>query len=982
MEVAVLESEGLPRGSLLSVRFGGIKRQAPVDKVHTSALKFPCSMESCCDPLKIEVLQPVAAARLVLQHREETYNVGLNPNGTCQESMSVNLQVRSTSAMLPQRPESANPIRSKTTTPSNLRPQSAPLKFQDSAISAREYLEVHGLLRYIQGLLHAVIQVRPEDPFQFMIQQLSAAAPKTNCPTPAHPCFAAASPTPEKVQKSTDNVVPQRQAVADDRHQESCRLRLKAALVMASCDGTLAAALDATGVQERRGGAQQPSALTQEVPIQPLLVAPAAQATEAEQLDVRTLGPPTDVRDEAPADANTREEEALPVDIESHAPERPLPDEEPVQEDAPLHHQHASGVAPPDHHNMASGEEQAPEDVQTLQEPSIVNPPTDGVNSVAVDATEEHEASMPPATPTMPPATPVAPVRSKRPGAQRGSMVIQAEADSILMHAASSSGCLQEVPELETSMQVGETRERLKQSLLNASASGALDEALKRIVVPGSLQSDTSPDTRSDARTEQVVESFVPPPPPATVEAPEAPKDMPRKLPEEKSTKGGRFNSNDGSGSYASAGHKRRRRLMNSAFVFIKPHAVNNRVSTLVKEALTVNEMIIRREGTISEEDVDMGTLIDKHYQSIRSKASLLTPSQLNVSKDAFKSKFGVDWDEALDSGRTLNAQEACAELGLDATQIAAKWSDARKAQRLMKFGEGCYCAELDMEDKGPYYVFNGFFLAMRQRYVAKGAAIQYFVVEWDSKRLSWADFREKVIGPTDPAQAPRSSLRGTLYASWQEWGLHAQPDMGDNGLHASKSPFEGFVERSNWLGQNADRDPFGMRLLQAGISMEQLQDWTKDTQVRLTPDCQESSMFEALIDLDANECLDKCRLIADANPRKAVAATASAALEPAAGTPKEPSPAASDRRISTTTQAAPDVSRPGSATRPEESQSRLSSPSESLTLTELRGIHEAIRELRSENVTLKRQVDSMATEMTVWKKECKVLAGKLEDKA
>ena len=39
-------------------------------------------------------------------------------------------------------------------------------------------------------------------------------------------------------------------------------------------------------------------------------------------------------------------------------------------------------------------------------------------------------------------------------------------------------------------------------------------------------------------------------------------------------------------------------------------------------------------------------------------------------------------------------------------------------------------------------YVINGFYMSMREKYVAKGASIYYFTVEWDEKDLSWEDFR------------------------------------------------------------------------------------------------------------------------------------------------------------------------------------------------------------------------------------------------
>ena len=49
-----------------------------------------------------------------------------------------------------------------------------------------------------------------------------------------------------------------------------------------------------------------------------------------------------------------------------------------------------------------------------------------------------------------------------------------------------------------------------------------------------------------------------------------------------------------------------------------------------------------------------------------------------------------------------------------------------------------------------PIYVINGFYMAMREKYTGPGASISYMLVEWDSAKLSWEDFRGKVcLAPT-----------------------------------------------------------------------------------------------------------------------------------------------------------------------------------------------------------------------------------------
>ena len=83
-------------------------------------------------------------------------------------------------------------------------------------------------------------------------------------------------------------------------------------------------------------------------------------------------------------------------------------------------------------------------------------------------------------------------------------------------------------------------------------------------------------------------------------------------------------------------------------------------------------------------------------------------------------------------------------------------------------------------------YVINGFYMSMRQKYTEKGAAIHYLMCEWDSDKLSWEDFRGKVLGATDPVKAAEGSLRRTILDDYKKLGLQSEPNVGDNGVHAS----------------------------------------------------------------------------------------------------------------------------------------------------------------------------------------------------
>jgi len=236
------------------------------------------------------------------------------------------------------------------------------------------------------------------------------------------------------------------------------------------------------------------------------------------------------------------------------------------------------------------------------------------------------------------------------------------------------------------------------------------------------------------------------------------------------------------------------------------------------------------------------------------------------VPADKFQAAFGLTWEEALASGKVFNAMDGCQELGIDADGMNDAWAKAKDAKKLVKFGGGFYCGQVEVEGKAPVYIFNGFFMAMRSKFTKPGTQIYYYVVEWDSKKLSWADFRGQVLGPTDPAEAPKSSLRGQILERWQELGLAAMPNVGDNGMHASASPFEAFAERNNWLGVPIKKDSFGTSLLAAGLSEEMIKEWSVDPQVVIEHVGKKGSIFDQLEDLDSKDCLQKVLELANLN--------------------------------------------------------------------------------------------------------------------
>ena len=66
--------------------------------------------------------------------------------------------------------------------------------------------------------------------------------------------------------------------------------------------------------------------------------------------------------------------------------------------------------------------------------------------------------------------------------------------------------------------------------------------------------------------------------------------------------------------------------------------------------------------------------------------------------------------------------------------------------------------AALQAAEEPSIFVINGFYMAMREKFTKPGTSIYYYLVEWDPAKLSWEDFRGKVLGATDPATAVSES--------------------------------------------------------------------------------------------------------------------------------------------------------------------------------------------------------------------------------
>lgn len=245
----------------------------------------------------------------------------------------------------------------------------------------------------------------------------------------------------------------------------------------------------------------------------------------------------------------------------------------------------------------------------------------------------------------------------------------------------------------------------------------------------------------------------------------------------------------------------------NVALVFIKPHAHTPACIEFVRSELA-KKLYILGESDLQEITDE---LVDKHYAEISKHAACVPPE---VKKDAFQDKFGVAWEAC----EVATPSEAAAKLGTDeplsSKDLFHQWQTCDK----VKVCSGAYVGRIKAgdEDDENLFVVNGFYPYLREKFTA--GTIRLFVVAFDPKVVTWAQFRSEIIGATNPATASASSLRAQILANYETLGLKEPPDNTDNGVHGSAGPLEALKERMLWLGFSLDTDPTAVKLTELAV--------------------------------------------------------------------------------------------------------------------------------------------------------------------
>jgi len=167
MEVKLSNRLDFPEGSVLSIRYGAVRRQAPISALLSGAsLKFPQKRDGS-EHMRIDVLQPVCKPHTaMLAHNQEEVNFELLDRSSGLQQTECRLTVRNDDKLAS--PRHVQDMKNSEAAQVNNE------KYQEAAKHARVYLEDHKLLQYFQQLLHTCLQEKPKDPMLYIWQKVGS----------------------------------------------------------------------------------------------------------------------------------------------------------------------------------------------------------------------------------------------------------------------------------------------------------------------------------------------------------------------------------------------------------------------------------------------------------------------------------------------------------------------------------------------------------------------------------------------------------------------------------------------------------------------------------------------------------------------------------------------------------------------------------------------------------------------------------------
>eukprot|EP00929_Paragymnodinium_shiwhaense_P116507 TRINITY_DN860_c0_g4_i1.p1 TRINITY_DN860_c0_g4~~TRINITY_DN860_c0_g4_i1.p1 ORF type:complete len:3066 (-),score=802.16 TRINITY_DN860_c0_g4_i1:310-9507(-) len=165
MEVVVDGSDGVPEGCVLSIR-AGTKRLLG-DLSVGKPMKFDMALLDA-NPFTVEVLKPLARKRVTVRPNGDSYTLSLEKlpgvDGVDAPAMTLNLGIHAAG--------------SKGANGESGQHESRQARKVNMANETQAYIERHRFVEFLQNFMQSVLAEKPEDPFEYMEQELKATRSK------------------------------------------------------------------------------------------------------------------------------------------------------------------------------------------------------------------------------------------------------------------------------------------------------------------------------------------------------------------------------------------------------------------------------------------------------------------------------------------------------------------------------------------------------------------------------------------------------------------------------------------------------------------------------------------------------------------------------------------------------------------------------------------------------------------------------------
>ena len=175
--------------------------------------------------------------------------------------------------------------------------------------------------------------------------------------------------------------------------------------------------------------------------------------------------------------------------------------------------------------------------------------------------------------------------------------------------------------------------------------------------------------------------------------------------------------------------------------------------------------------------------------------------------------------------------------------------------KKSIKIRSGFYVQRYKKDDED-FILINGFHPAQLMHFTDPTHRIVLVLIHSDT---AWGTLRNEMVGATFPEKAVPHSIRGTLYAHAEDYGL-GTVSIANNGVHLSAGPFEGLFEINNFFGEILDLDikkqqPLLLKkMLAAGLSVQTALKTLENPIVSESP--KPTDLFTATEDVDSDEAV------------------------------------------------------------------------------------------------------------------------------